>query len=224
MASILLLEDDISLGETLAQRLQKKSYDINWCQDIASARSMLREKSFDLMIFDVNLPDGNSFDLVTELNIKDPIIFLTARNSAEDRLLGFELGAKDYVPKPFHLKELFIRIEQTLGNHEIKSMLLIDLPELKINANAMTLTLRDGHVYHPAKRDFEVLLYLIEKSPNVIAREELLNTFWGEDSYPTNRTVDNTILRLRQYLGKENTYIKSVRGIGYQWIKEERNL
>lgn len=219
MASILLLEDDLSLGETLSRRLEKQSYDIEWAQSIQEVRKIISEKDFDLLIFDVNLPDGNSFDLVTELQMKEPIIFLTARNSAEDRLLGFELGAKDYVPKPFHLKELFIRIEQTLNLSEPRSK-EYKLPGVTINSDAMTITLEDGHKYHPAKRDFEILTYLLENSPKVIAREELLDKFWGEDTYPTNRTVDNTILRLRQYLGKDNSYIKSVRGIGYQWIKE----
>ena len=112
--SLLLLEDDVSLGEILLARLQKEYRKVTWAQTLASARENLSKEEYDLLILDVGLPDGSGFDLAKEQEGQNPIIFLTALNSAEDRLQGYELGADEYIPKPFHLKELMIRIDRTL--------------------------------------------------------------------------------------------------------------
>jgi DNA-binding response OmpR family regulator len=224
--SLLLLEDDLSLGEILLTRLQKEYRKVTWAKTLAAAREQLKNQEFDLLILDVGLPDGSGFDLAKEQEGRYPIIFLTALNTAEDRLRGYELGADEYIPKPFHLKELIIRIDRTLmkssshGNN-ITNDKVYNFDDFSISLKAMTIQL-NGQDFYPSKRDFDVLVYLIEKRPHVVSREELLDKLWGEDSFPTNRTVDNTILRIRQFLGKNGTlYIKSVRGIGYQWIKEE---
>lgn len=224
--NILLLEDDVSLGEILLTRLQKEYKSVIWAQTIATARERIDKTEFDLLILDVGLPDGSGFDLAKEQEGRHPIIFLTALNSAEDRLQGYELGADEYIPKPFHLKELMIRIDRTLMKTSINqsnSNKNYVFDDFNISLKAMTIG-QDGQDFYPSKRDFETLVYLIEKYPHVVSREELLDKLWGEDSFPTNRTVDNTILRIRQFLGKNATlYIKSVRGIGYQWIKEQKS-
>lgn len=222
--NILLLEDDVSLGEILLTRLQKEYKKVTWAQTISQASKSIDKNQFDLLILDVGLPDGSGFDLAKEQEGRHPIIFLTALNSAEDRLQGYELGADEYIPKPFHLKELMIRIDRTLMKSSVNtshSDKIYYYKDFNISLKAMTIE-QNGQDYYPSKRDFEILVYLIEKFPHVVSREELLDKFWGEDSFPTNRTVDNTILRIRQFLGtKATNYLKSVRGIGYQWIKEQ---
>lgn len=222
-ARLLLLEDDISLGETICSRLEKDSFQVEWTKSLEEARSSLKEKSFDLLILDVGLPDGSGFDIAEELQARYPVIFLTALNSAENRLRGYELGANEYIPKPFHFKELIIRIEKTLGDKIKTAKSIYQFNDFTINTEAMTVE-QDGQLFYPSARDFSVLAYLIELFPNVVSREELLDKFWGSDSFPTNRTVDNSILRIRQFLGKNATeYIKSVRGVGYQWIQEPKS-
>jgi DNA-binding response OmpR family regulator len=222
-ARLLLLEDDISLGETIFSRLEKESFNVEWVQNLEEARSSLKEKAFDLLILDVGLPDGSGFDIAEELQGRYPVIFLTALNSAENRLRGYELGANEYIPKPFHFKELIIRIEKTLASKTKTTKSIYKFKDFVINTEAMTVE-QDGQLFYPSTRDFSVLAYLIELYPNVVSREDLLDKFWGSDSFPTNRTVDNSILRIRQFLGAKATeYIKSVRGVGYQWIQEPKH-
>lgn len=222
-ARILLLEDDLSLGETILERLEKDSYKVSWAKSIASAQSLIKERAFDLLILDVGLPDGSGFDLAEELQGRYPLLFLTALNDAESRLRGYELGANEYIPKPFHFKELIIRIEKTLQIKLPKVESIFSFKDFTIDTQAMTVT-QDGQAFYPSKRDFSVLIYLISNQPKVISREELLELFWKTDSFPTNRTIDNTILRIRHFFGSTTTeYIKSVRGIGYQWIQEPQD-
>lgn len=219
-ARLLLLEDDQSLGETILSRLEKESFSVEWSKSLKEAREKIQNKAFDLLILDVGLPDGSGFDMAQELQGRYPIIFLTALNSAESRLRGYELGANEYIPKPFHFKELIIRIEKTLGEKKRINPTVFHFQDFIINTQAMTIE-QDGQSFYPSYRDFSVLTCLITNYPKVVSREELLDKFWKNDSFPTNRTVDNSILRIRQFLGKNATlYIKSVRGVGYQWIQE----
>ncbi|MBK24899.1 MAG: DNA-binding response regulator [Halobacteriovorax sp.] len=221
-ARLLLLEDDTSLGETILSRLKKEAYEVSWVKNLAEARDSIKVKNFDLLILDVGLPDGSGFDIAEELQGRFPVIFLTALNSAENRLRGYELGANEYIPKPFHFKELLIRIEKTLGSEFSEGPKSYSFEDFIINLDSMTVE-QNGQLFYPSARDFSVLTYLITCFPNVVSREELLDKYWGSDSFPTNRTVDNSILRIRQFLGeKAQDYLKSVRGIGYQWIQEPK--
>ena len=220
---LLLLEDDTSLGEAISERLVKEGFKVDWAETLASSRELINTIEFDLLILDVGLPDGSGFELAEELQGRFPLIFLTALNSAENRLKGYELGANEYIPKPFHFKELIIRIRKTIGEKPKLERSEFNFPDFKINLEAMTIE-QEGQAFYPSVRDFSVLTYLIVSYPNVVSREELLDKYWGSDSFPTNRTVDNSILRVRQFLGKNATdYLKSVRGVGYQWIKEPIN-
>lgn len=220
---LLLLEDDASLGEAISERLIKEGFQVDWAETLFAARKLIEEAGFDLLILDVGLPDGSGFELAEELQGRFPVIFLTALNSAENRLRGYELGANEYIPKPFHFKELIIRIKKTIGEKPSLDINEYVFKDFKINIEAMTIE-QEGQSFYPSVRDFSVLTFLISSFPNVVSREELLDKYWGSDSFPTNRTVDNSILRVRQFLGKSATeYLKSVRGIGYQWIQEPIN-
>lgn len=220
---LLLLEDDSSLGEAITDRLIKEGFKVDWAETLHASRELIKTNDFDLLILDVGLPDGSGFELAEELQGRFPVIFLTALNSAENRLRGYELGANEYIPKPFHFKELIIRIKKTIGELPKLEVSEYRFNDFKINLDAMTVE-QDGQSFYPSVRDFSVLTFLISSYPNVVSREELLDKYWGSDSFPTNRTVDNSILRIRQFLGNNATeYIKSVRGVGYQWIQEPIN-
>lgn len=217
-AKILLLEDDISLGETLLKRLDKNGYAINWVKNLKEASNFLSLNHYDLLIFDIGLPDGQAFDLIPAIRSKTPLIFLTALNDVENRLKGYELGAVDYIPKPFHLKELLIRIKNALPKKFTKEKWEIE--NITIDIQAMRVE-RDGETFSLTKKEYDILSILINNSPNVVSRNEILDNVWGQNKYPSNRTIDNTVLKLRQILGdKGPELIHSIRGVGYQWTKE----
>lgn len=224
-ARILLVEDDYSLGETLTERLLKEGYDIDWRRDLGAAREALRQNTPDILILDVRLPDGSGFDLAEELRKagnNTPFIFLTAQAGAPERLRGFELGAEEFIPKPFHIKELLIRLQHVLSTHRhavtqknyIYSGHSIDFEAYQIHSRA-------GLASELTRRDMALLSYLIEERQRVVSRDEILDRLWGEDKFPTNRTVDNAIVRIRQAFGDDGVgAIQSVRGVGYRWIGE----
>lgn len=221
MRKLLLVEDDVSLGETLQERLSKEGYSVQWVQTKAAASFEIRNSRFDLIILDVGLPDGNGFDLAKQVrkeNVATPFLFVTAMNTAEHRLEGYELGAEEYIPKPFHLKELLMRVGHVLSTHapidaEIK------VGEVRIDLHAQVIILANGEREFLQARDFQLLKFLITYSPRVVTRDEILNEVWGEDKFPSTRTVDNSIVRLRQALSDTGgKVIRSVRGVGYQWL------
>ncbi len=225
MKKILLVEDDFSLGQTLQERLSKE-YEVTWSQNYANAWNHFnKEKNFDLVLLDVGLPDGNGFDLAKKMTAIGPILFLflTAQADAESRLKGFELGASEFIPKPFHLKELLIRVKHVLEAHG--SPREIPLRKGIISFSEMSIRKADGSIEYPAVNDMKILQILIERAPRVVSRDEIINEIWGLDKNPSHRTIDNIIVRLRQLLGEEGEkYIRSVRGVGYQWTMSLEDL
>lgn len=226
MKKILLVEDDASLGETLKERLALE-YQIHWAQNMKQAKAFLSEqKDFDLLILDLGLPDGSGFDLVSVITQQTPqplFLFLTAQSDAENRLRGYELGAVEYIPKPFHLKELLLRVKHVLDSHTALDE--IKLETCTINFTNMSIQLSDGRYEYPALTDMKVLKFLVEQSPRPVSRDEILDHVWGIDKNPNHRTVDNTIVRIKKILGTDGEKkLRSVRGLGYQWMKEEENV
>lgn len=217
MTKILLVEDDWSLGATLRDRLTKEGYEVVWTRTKRASAEAAEQNIFDLYLFDVGLPDGDGFDLAKSLPSK-PFIFLTAQGDAESRLKGYDLGAEEYIPKPFHLRELLMRIRHVLENHMPAGELV--LGDVRINFAGFELT-RAGVKEPVAPRDLMLLKLLVEKSPNAVTRDEAIQCMRGEDKFPSNRTVDNAILRLRTVLGEHGAAIESIRGVGYRWITEE---
>ena len=215
---ILLVEDDLSLGATLRDRLVKEGYEVAWASSKAQALAETAKQEFTLYVFDVGLPDGTGFELA-QLVPPRPLIFLTAQGDAESRLRGYELGAEEYIPKPFHLRELLLRVRHVLDNHAPSGLLSIGT--VRVNFNSFTFE-RDGHSEAVAAKDLSLLKLLVEQSPKVISRDEALNLLWGEDKFPSNRTVDNSVLRLRSALGESvSACIESVRGVGYRWNPQQ---
>lgn len=222
MRSILLVEDDKSLGETLKERLGR-DYKVTWAQSVAAAKEALRKESFlDLVILDIGLPDGSGFEVaeyIREQSLHPVFLFLTAQADAEARLRGFEIGAEEFIPKPFHLKELLIRVQRVLDQNLAPAEL--NVADTVINFTAMSVRRKNGAIEYPPVSDLRILQYLIEQAPKVVSRDEIINAVWGVDKNPSHRTIDNTIVRLRQLFGDSGeSHIRSVRGVGYQWSKE----
>lgn len=221
MPRVLLVEDDVSLGRTLAERLQKEGLDVSWAQTIAAAEAELAKGPWDLAILDVKLPDGSGFGLARDIKRASltPVMFMTALNSAENRLEGFEIGADEYLPKPFHLKEFILRVRHVLATQRTPDV--IRAHGRVIDLDALSVTGPDGARAFLQVRDARVLQLLIAAAPAVADRSEILDRVWGRDQFPTPRAVDNSIVRLRQALQDDRgQLIRSVRGVGYQWAPE----
>jgi two-component system, OmpR family, phosphate regulon response regulator PhoB len=217
---LLLVEDDPTLGVTLKERLASEGYDVHWAASASAARTTFETRAhWDLILFDVGLPDGSGFELATEWKGRAPFLFVTALSDAEHRLNGFELGAEEYIPKPFHLKELLLRVRHVLENHAVKRDLHVNGAE--INFTAMTVKDCNGQLQRPPAKDFQLLSLLVDRAPRVLTRDEILDAVWGKDHLGNTRTVDNAIVRLRGLFCESP--IRSVRGVGYQWIPGEKN-
>jgi DNA-binding response OmpR family regulator len=222
MIKILLVEDDASLSQTMSERLAREGYSVEVAKTMTLAKQKFQEAAFDLVVLDVGLPDGDGFSLAAELKKTRavPFIFVTAMNTAEHRLRGYELGADEYIPKPFHLREFLLRIDRVLQRTNSK---IVKVGSAEIDLKSMSIKFSDGRVEYPTARDFRVLQFLIEASPKVVSREELVKNLVSDpdEGLPTFRTVDNSIVRLRQLLECVSPeIIRAVRGIGYQWIAQ----
>ncbi len=223
MTSILLLEDDLSLGETLQERLSLEGYSVEWAQTIGDAEYEFRKQDFSLAVLDVDLPDGNGFEFAKLLQERSytPFIFVTAMASAECRLEGYELGAVEYIPKPFHLRELLLRIKHVLDEHPLKAKACYRLGRLALDFSAMIIEDLEGNKEFLTKRECQLLELLIQSSPKVVSRDKILEEVWGAEKFPSNRTVDNLIVRIRSAIGDQRAeWIRTVRGVGYQFVGE----
>jgi len=222
MKRLLLVEDDRSLGATLHERLLRETYDVAWVETKQRALKKLSEGLWDLVILDIGLPDGSGFELARHIkqNMALPIMFMTALSTAEHRLEGFEIGAEEFIPKPFHLRELLLRVQHVLENHPVLHQ--VSCHGRTIDLDNRAIVQPDGHREHPPVRDFDLLQLLITSSPRVISRNQILDVLWGEDKFLNQRTIDNMVVRLRQTLGDgDGACIRSVRGVGYQWCGDE---
>jgi two-component system phosphate regulon response regulator PhoB len=222
MSRVLLVEDDESLGQTLEARLAKESIDVTWVTRIAAAEAALGRERWDLAIIDVKLPDGSGFGLARRIKRSSltPVMFMTALNSAENRLEGFEIGADEYLPKPFHLKEFLLRVRHVLATQRVPEA--VDTQGRHIDLAALSITAPDGTRTFLQVRDGRVLRLLIAAAPAVVNRAELIDRVWGSDGDPSPRAIDNTVVRLRQALHDEDgRLIRSVRGVGYQWSADD---
>lgn len=215
MLSILIIEDDKDLGKTLSEQFTKAGYTVILCPDRKTFESV-QNRNVAAAIVDLNLPDGSGFDVIKKLTV--PTIIMTALNTPENRLQGIELGAHDFIPKPFLFKEVQMKLERLLAqqSREIKlsSGVVVDLLSRTIDDGA-------GNTVFLSDREFKILNVLIERTPVVMSRDDILNYLDGDES-ASHRSIDNVIVRLRQILKDEDhRCIKSVRGVGYQWMGEK---
>jgi len=186
---------------------------------------LVREKSPDLVILDLMLPKLSGYEICRKMRsdgVQTPILMLTARGDEGDRVLGLDLGADDYVSKPFSLRELMARVRALLRRARPAPALLNQL-----RVNDATIDFRSyearkgGEPLEMTRREFQVLRVLASRPGEVISRSELLDQVWGLDAYPTTRTVDNHIASLRSKLEgdpAEPVHILTVRGVGYKWV------
>jgi len=224
---ILVVEDETNVGRTLTERLTAEGYRVTWARTAAEAQAADSQEPAALALLDVGLPDESGFDLAAALRRRHPqtaIVFVTAFGTPEDRIRGLELGAEDYVVKPFHFKELLLRIQNALRRATLLSQSdsRFDRPlrvgRARIDLKRMEVQI-DGRTVNLTHKECAVLTLLLEKQGAVLARDEILDRAWAPDEFPTPRTVDNFIVRLRRLIEPgpgEPQVIRSVRGVGYQ--------
>jgi two-component system, OmpR family, alkaline phosphatase synthesis response regulator PhoP len=225
-AALLLVEDDPNVAGTLSNRLRSEGFVVTHAANAKAARQALSESTFHVAVLDVGLPDGNGFEVATFLRDRSPatgLLFLTARGTPEDRIHGLELGADDYVTKPFAFRELVLRIQNVLKRaRDLQSSgplttapMVIGIAE--VDFGRFTARTR-GTVEHLTHKECAVLKLLVERAGNAVTRDEILDRAWSADEFPTQRTVDNFIVRLRRLVEADPSNpqtIRSIRGVGY---------
>jgi two-component system alkaline phosphatase synthesis response regulator PhoP len=223
---ILVVEDERNVAETLTERLGAAGFNVTRADSVGSARRALGGGSWALALLDVGLPDGNGFDLARSLREQSPataIIFLTAHANPDDRIRGLELGADDYVAKPFHFRELLLRIQNCLKRAqelatvpgEMRGKVRIGRATVDFERFSATV---DGESRALTHKECAVLRLLAERVGKAVSRDEILDRAWSADEFPTSRTVDNFIVRLRKLVEADPAdprIIRSIRGVGY---------
>ena len=219
--NILLAEDDENLGFMLEDNLASLGYEITWAKNGVEALAHFKTKTPEICIIDVMMPKMDGFELATkirEMNEFVPILFLTAKSMEEDRLKGFEIGADDYITKPFSMKELSYRIKVFLKRNKTKiekSTKLIRFGLSEYDPENLTYS-KDGDSYPLTEMEAQLLEMLIEKQNQLVRREDILEKIWGENDYFKGRSLDVFITRLRKYLKKdESLEIKNHHGVGF---------
>ncbi|MEX1001501.1 MAG: response regulator transcription factor [Crocinitomicaceae bacterium] len=224
MKKILLVEDEESLINVLELNLEIENYEVTVARDGEQALEMFND-SFALVILDVMLPKISGFDVCAEIRKKSDvsIIFTSAKGTSTDRITGLKLGADDYMVKPFNLEELLLRIGKLIDRPRTKKEELEDYFTFGDNeVNFRTYEIKGRNIETAlSKREMELLKLLIERKNEVVSRDEILDKIWGEENYPTSRTIDNYILNFRKYFEKDQRnpkYFKNLRGVGYKFV------
>ena len=214
-ASILVIEDDSSIQELIVEFLSSQGYNVDFASDGLEGLYQINQNIYDLIILDIMMPnlDGYSVCKMIRKNSTVPIIFLSALNEEENQVKGFELECDDYITKPFSFNLLIKRVEAVLRRStKSNSEETLHFEDLNLNLNTYTVEV-DGETIELTLKEFNILKTLIEKYPQVITRENLLDSIWGYDYYGDTRIVDAHIKNLRKKIKLQ--YIKTVKGIGY---------
>ena len=217
MANILIVEDEKKMQEIIVEYMQRGGHICFTADDGIDALVVLKSNPMDLMILDIMMPnlDGFSVCKIAREMSNLPIIMLTAKGSEDDKLKGYDLGADDYMTKPFSPKVLLAKANALLRRSSL-------LPADTINAGKVSLVPASHKVFVNGKeivlthKEYELLYFFMVNPEQIFSREQLLNRIWGYDFEGTTRTVDTHIKTLRQKLGSGGAYIKTVRGVGYK--------
>lgn len=226
MLNILIVEDEENLGITLSEYLKGLGHDCSWARDAKMARELFKTEHPGVILMDIGLPDGNGLELAREFrkHRKDfVLLFLSALNDPETKVEGLEIGADDYITKPFALKELILRLNRILSSQSEINKLPEEITHgpLKIWFKRYEVQDAQGAVIALSQKECAILELLYTKKNEAVDREEIIEKIWGEDKFPSNRTVDNYIVKLRKWCETDvnkNLEIQSIRSIGYKLI------
>jgi two-component system response regulator RegX3 len=227
--TILMVEDERSITEPLAEALAREGFDTEVAGTVAEALELARRVEPDLVLLDVMLPDGSGYDVARELRAGSgvPIIMLTARGEETDRVVGLELGADDYVVKPFSAREVVARIRAVLrragDGAAARGGGAIDIGPLQLDRARRSATL-DGEELDLTRKEFELLELLMSEAGSVITRERLIDEVWDVNWFGSTKTLDVHVSGLRRKLGESSSsprFIHTVRGVGFRFSGPE---
>ena len=227
---VLVIEDEPDIRKTLEYNLSREGYTVESCGSIEEANTFLENPSYSIIILDLMLPDGSGLDLCRQIKSNStiqeiPILILTAKDDEVDKVVGFELGADDYVTKPFSVRELILRVKAILKRNTKTSNLSNQTHEINRNFGSLKMNVESHEVFINDEEiiltalEFKLLRQLVERRGRVQTRDQLLEDVWGYSSNITTRTVDTHIKRLREKLGSMGKYIQTIRGVGYKFSR-----
>ncbi len=222
---ILLVEDEDQIRKLIRLNLEMEGYEVVEASDGAKALNLIENQHFDLMVLDLMLPNISGLEVCESVRLKNKIIkiiIVSAKDNAQDRIAGLKLGADDYLPKPFELEELLLRVnnlkKRTLSDDEV------ELAQFSFGSN--TIFFKDykantanGEI-ELTKKETMLLKLFVEKQNQVVNRNQILQNVWGYDVYPSTRTIDNFVLAFRKYFEtdqKDPKHFHTIRGIGYKF-------
>jgi two-component system alkaline phosphatase synthesis response regulator PhoP len=228
MPKILVVEDEDSIRMALEDDLTLEGFQIAGAADGEQGLQMAKENNYDLIVLDIMLPKMSGFDVCKELrkaNITTPIIMLTAKSQEIDKILGLELGADDYVTKPFSPRELLARIKAILRRSDRieQDMDIFNFGEIELNFKTYQAKKDEEPIYLTAL-EYALLQFFIKHKNEVLSRDQILDEIWGTDVYVTHRTVDTHVANLRRKLEDEPSnpkYFLGVRGVGYRFTIDD---
>ena len=224
---ILIIEDEPDIRRNLEYNLGREGFNASSVGSLDEANERLKSKKFDLILLDLMLPDGSGLDLCKKIKSNSeteatPIIILTAKDDEVDKVVGFELGADDYVTKPFSVRELILRVKAILKRSDTKTKEVVEVErqfgDLKIDVDSHEVHV-DSQLIELTALEFRLLKELVDKRGRVQSRDQLLSEVWGYNAEVTTRTVDTHIKRLREKLGSMGKYVQTIRGVGYKFSR-----
>ncbi len=227
MKKILIIEDDAAIAKGLEEALKGEGYAVASARDGEAGFALAAERTYNVIILDVMLPRKNGIDICRDLRkkgIDTPILMLTSRKEETDKVLGLELGADDYMTKPFSIRELEARIRALLRRHTTKKREETDecsFGDVKMNFRRQEAT-KGGKPLKLSAREFSIVKFFVQREGEVITRDMLLDSVWGYTSYPTTRTVDNYILSLRKKIENDPAkprHFLTMHTSGYKFVR-----
>jgi DNA-binding response OmpR family regulator len=227
MSMVLAIEDDPAILRGLADNLRFEGYEVITATDGETGYQLQQVHKPDLILLDLMLPRMSGFEFCRKLRgqgIQTPVLMLTARSEEPDRVLGLDLGADDYVTKPFSVRELMARVRALLRRTQPHADLPDDLRfgNTEIHFRSYEAR-RNGEPIEMTRKEFAILRFLASRAGQVVTREDLLNEVWGYESYPSSRTVDNHVAGIRAKLERDSAqpeHIKTVHGVGYKFVAD----
>jgi two-component system alkaline phosphatase synthesis response regulator PhoP len=229
MLKILIVEDEKNLGNTLEEYLKSIGHDCKWATDGEMTRSLFKSFNPQIVLMDIGLPDCSGLELAKELrkdNKNFNLLFLSALNDPEIKVEALDIGGEDYITKPFALKELIFRLDKILNakNQTLQFPEEIVHGKLKIWFRRFEVQDALGNILNLSQKECAILELLYKRKNEAINRDEIIDKIWGTDKFPSNRTVDNYIVKLRKWSESDlekNIEISSIRGIGYKLILKQ---
>ena len=225
--NILVIEDEPDIRRNLEYNLGREGFNASSVGTLDKAYKKIKSKKFDLILLDLMLPDGSGLELCKKIKSNSeteatPVVILTAKDDEVDRVVGFELGADDYVTKPFSVRELILRVKAILKRSDKKTKEVVEVErqfgDLKIDVDSHEVHV-DSKLIELTALEFRLLKELVDKRGRVQSRDQLLSEVWGYNAEVTTRTVDTHIKRLREKLGSMGKYVQTIRGVGYKFSR-----